>query len=67
MESLLRWIGRLAGVCGILVSAWAGFARLTGSFFAGGYPVGALLLAGMTGLLVACFCLLLVLTQRTRR
>jgi len=34
---------------------------------AGGFQIGTLLLVGIMGMLVACFCLLLVLTQRKRR
>jgi hypothetical protein len=67
MESLLLWVGRIAGVGGLILSAWAAFARLSGAYFAGGFQIGTLLLVGMTGMLVACFCLLLVLTQRPRR
>ena len=67
MESLVLWTGRIAGVAGMLLSAWAAIARLRGAFFAGGFQIGTLLLVGMTGMLVACFCLLLVLTQRKRR
>jgi hypothetical protein len=67
MESLLLWIGRIAGIAGLLLSAWAAYSRVTGAFFAGGFQIGTLLLAGMTGMLIACLCLLLVLTERTRR
>ena len=67
MESLLLWTGRVAGIGGLALSAWAAFSRLTGAFFAGGFQIGTLLLAGMTGMLVACLCLLLVLTERSRR
>ena len=67
MESLLLWVGRIAGIGGLVLSAWAAFARLRGAYFAGGFQIGTLLLVGMTGMLVACFCLLLVLTQRPRR
>ena len=67
MESLLLWIGRIAGITGLALSAWAAYARLTGGYYAGGFQTGTLLLAGMTGMLVACFCLLLVLTERSRR
>jgi len=66
MENLLLWIGRIAGVAGLVLSAWAGMARLTGAYYAGGFQTGTLLLAGMTGLIIACFCLLLVLTDRSR-
>jgi len=67
MESLLLWIGRIAGIAGLAVSAWAACSRLLGSYFAGGFQIGTLLLAGMTGMLIACLCLLLVLIERTRR
>jgi hypothetical protein len=67
MESLLLWMGRIAGIVGLALSAWAAYQRLTGAYFTGGFQVGTLLLAGMTGMLVACLCLLLVLTQRPRR
>ena len=67
MESLLLWIGRIVGVAGLALSAWAGYTRLTGGYHAGGFQTGTLLLAGMTGILIACFCLLLVLTERSRR
>ena len=67
MESLLLWTGRIAGIVGLAISAWAAYHRLTGAFFAGGFQVGTLLLAGITGMLIACFCLLLVLTGRSRR
>lgn len=66
MGILLLWVGRIAGLGGLIISAWAGYARLNGYFFAGGFQVGTLLLAGMTAMLVACLCLLLVLTRRPR-
>ena len=47
MENLLLWIGRLAGVLGILVCAVAFGARLTGMWNLGGFQVGALLQSGM--------------------
>jgi hypothetical protein len=67
METLLLWVGRISGVAGLILSAWAALARLRGAYFAGGFQIGTLLLVGMTGMLVACLCLLLVLTQRPRR
>jgi len=67
MESLLLWVGRIAGVAGLILSAWAALARLRGAYFAGGFQIGTLLLVGMTGMLVSCLCLLLVLTQRSRK
>ena len=67
MESILLWIGRIAGLAGFLLSAWAAIARLRGAYFAGGFQIGTLLLVGMTGMIVACLCLLFVLTMRPRR
>ena len=66
MESVLLWIGRIAGTAALLLSAWAAAARLQGAYFAGGFQIGTLLLVGMTGMIVACFCLLFVLTMRPR-
>jgi hypothetical protein len=40
--------------------------RLQGAYFAGGFQIGTLLLVGMTGMIMACFCLLFVLTLRSR-
>ena len=67
MEILLLWVGRLAGLGGVALCAWAVYNRLTGSYFAGGFQIGTLLQAGMGVILVGCFCLLLVLTNRPRR
>ena len=64
MESILLWIGRIAGIVGLAVSAWAAIARLQGAYFAGGFQIGTLLLGGMTGMIIACFCLLLALTMK---
>ena len=67
MESILLWIGRIAGLGGLILSGWAAIARLQGAYFAGGFQIGTLLLVGMTGIIIACFCLLLVLTMRPRQ
>ena len=67
MESLLLWVGRLAGVAGIVLCAWAVYNRVAGSYFAGGFQVGTLLQAGMATILIGCLCLLVVLTNRPPR
>ena len=67
MESILLWIGRIAGIAALLLSAWAAASRLQGAYFAGGFQIGTLLQVGMTGMIVACFCLLFVLTMRPRQ
>ena len=66
MESILLWFGRIAGFAGLLLSGWAAVARLQGAFFVGRFQAGTLLLVGMTGMMIACFCLLCVLTMRQR-
>jgi len=66
MDTLLLWIGRFSGIAGVLVCAWAGFARLRGTYYTGGFQTGTLLQVGMVSLLVACVCFLAVLTQRSR-
>jgi hypothetical protein len=67
MEVLLLWIGRLAALGGILMCALAAYGRLTGAYFAAGFQIGTLLMAGMALMIAACIALLLVLTGRPRR
>jgi hypothetical protein len=67
MDTLLLWVGRLAGLGGVLVCVWAIYNRIGGSFNAGGFQVGTLLQAGMAAILVGCLCLLVVLTNRPPR
>ena len=67
MESLLLWIGRIAGMAGVALSTWAAFSRLSGEYFVGGFQIGTLLLGGMTAMLVACISFLIVLTDRVRK
>ena len=66
MDILLLWVGRLAGLGGVLLCVWAVYNRLGGSFFASGFQVGTLLQAGTASILVGCLCLLIVLTNRPR-
>jgi hypothetical protein len=67
MESILLWIGRIAGVVGLILSGWAAAARLQGAYFAGGFQIGTLLLVAMTIMIIGCFCLLFALTMRPRQ
>lgn len=67
MESLLLLVGRTTALVGVLICAWAVYGRLTGTFFVSGFQVGTVLLAGMTAMLVACICFLMVLVERSRR
>jgi hypothetical protein len=67
MEILLLWVGRLAGLIGVVLCSWAVYNRVAGAFFAGGFQVGTLLQGGMTAILLGCLCLLIVLTNRPPR
>ena len=62
--NLLVMLGRLAGLAGILVCLVAGIARLLGNYYLAGFSVSTLLQAGMAGLLIGSFALLLALNQR---
>jgi hypothetical protein len=58
---LLGWISGLAGV-----AVWAGsiVARISGTFWIGGFQAGTLLLVGASAMVFGCFCFLAVLVSR---
>jgi hypothetical protein len=60
------WLGRSGGFAGILVFAVAVSARLTGRYLLGTFQVGTLLQVAIAGMILGCFCFLLVLTARTK-
>ncbi|MDS4019313.1 MAG: hypothetical protein RKR03_02195 [Candidatus Competibacter sp.] len=64
METLLLWIGRLAGLAGVAITSIAIGARLTGAFWIGGFQAGTLLQAGMAAMILACLAHLVALTSR---
>lgn len=66
MENGLLWIGRAAGVLGVLLCVIAGVARLAGAYWLGSFQLGTLLQAGTAGMVVACLCFLVVLTERAK-
>ncbi len=64
MESMvLRWLGRLAAVAGVLLSAVSGLLRLLGHYWIGGFQVGTLLLGGITLMVFACLCYLVLIER----
>lgn len=67
METVLLWIGRLAGVVGVIVCLIAAGARLSGAFWIGGFQAGTLFLAGIAAMTLGCLALLMVLMMRTNR
>ena len=64
MDNLLVMFGRLAGFAGVVLCLVAGIARILGQFYLAGFSVASLLQAGMGGLLIGCFALLLALHSR---
>jgi hypothetical protein len=66
MDDFLLWIGRVSGIVGVLVSALAVATRGAGAYALGNFQAGTLLLAGIAAMVVACLCLLTVLTNRER-
>lgn len=65
--TLLRWVGRLTAVAGVLLSVIVGLLRLQGHYFLGGFQAGTLLLAGMSLMLIACLCYLAIIEQRLNK
>jgi len=66
MEDLMIWIGRFAGIGGLVLLAIAVFARFAGRYILGAFQVTTLLQAGIAALILGCFCFLEVLTERVR-
>jgi len=67
MEMLLLWIGRLAGLSGVLLTAVAIGSRAAGDYFPGGLQVGTLLLAGIAAMVLGCLGYLANLAERTQK
>ena len=64
METSLLWIGRLAGLAGVLMCLIAVGARLAGAFWIAGFQAGTLLQAGIAAMVLGCLAHLVVLTAR---
>lgn len=66
LEGLLLLLGRAAGVVGVVICAAAVALRLAGSYWIAGFQLGTLLLAGMSAMVFACLCFLMVLVERAQ-
>jgi hypothetical protein len=66
MNHLLLWVGRVAGVGGVLLCALAVVVRISGHYWLGGLQVGTLLQAGMATMVAGCLSFLAVLTERSK-
>ena len=59
MDKLIALVGRLAGIVGALLCVVSGAARIGGQHWLGGFEAQTLMLAGIAGMVLGCFCLLL--------
>jgi hypothetical protein len=66
MDHALLMGGRLAGLLGLALVAFAVIARLLGHYTFAGFQSATLLAGGMAVLLAGCFALLWVLTAQRR-
>jgi hypothetical protein len=63
---MLIWIGRIAGVVGVLVGIGAVVARAVGLWHVGGLSSGTLLLAGVAVMVVGILAYVAALAERNR-
>ena len=64
MNNLLLWIGRGAGLVGVVISVSAVLVRVSGNHWFGGLQVATWLLGGMALMLVACLSYAAALAER---
>ena len=63
MDSLLLWIGRVAGIGGVVLCAVAGAIRLSGHYWLGSFQLTTPFQAGMAAMIAGCFCFLVLLRE----
>jgi hypothetical protein len=63
MQALCKWIGRFAGVVGVVTLVLSLLARLGGAYRLGNFQVGTILQAAMAAMLLACLAYLIVLVE----
>ena len=63
MNNSMVMVGRTAGMLGVALSAGSGIARLAGFHWIGKFETLTILQAGIAGIALGCFCLLLALTK----
>jgi len=67
MQSLLLWIGRLAGFLGVLLVIVAALRRAGGEFFLGAFQIGTVLQGGVAVMVLSCLAYLILLVEFRRR
>ena len=63
MQTLCKWIARLAGIAGVAAIAVAMVSRLAGAYLVGSFQVGTLLQAGIAAAVLACLAYLVALVE----
>ena len=58
MDVLLLLLGRAAGFAGVLLCVVAVVARVLGNYWLAGFQLGTLMQAGIAGVAIGCFLLL---------
>jgi hypothetical protein len=64
MGTVLLWVGRLAGIGGVLLCLMAGALRFRSVYNFAGFQIGTLLLAGIAAMLVGCLAYLALMVER---
>ena len=67
MQSVLLWVGRLAGLLGVLLVTVAGLRRAGGAFFLGAFQIGTVLQGGIAAILLGCLAYLVILVEYPRK
>jgi hypothetical protein len=67
MGTVLLWVGRLAGIAGVLLCLMAVALRSRSVYNFGGFQIGTLLLAGIAAMLVGCLAYLALMVERPRQ
>lgn len=66
LQSLLLWVGRIAGVGGVLIFAAAIVARLSGVFVVAQFQSGTLMQAGIAAMQLGCLSYVAMLVRQFR-
>ena len=66
MSKLFLWVGRAAGIGGVLLCVTAVVVRISGNYWLGGFQIGTLLQAGIAAMVAGCLCFLVVLIDRSK-
>jgi hypothetical protein len=66
MSKLFLWVGRAAGIGGVLLCVTAVVVRVGGRYWLGSFQVGTLFQAGIAVMVAGCLCFLAVLIDRSK-